>query len=168
MGFPLLDPDARQELTHPGFPGVTFRARAIARGRWLFLRNSMLLAMEKAERRAVADLKASGVDPDANLGTEAYAFTALQKRRNLDPEGEQEIFGLNLEIVRWGLVEVEGLELSGAPFHPGKEVVPHEGESVEILSRSGCRVLSAQPGLIVWLANKVWELNELGIPGKKS
>jgi hypothetical protein len=159
LSFPLLDPDARHKLTHPGWPGVEFALRPVPRGRWSFLRNSILLALEKTKRRAVRDLTAEGVTPDV---------TATKLREMLDPAGAEELATFNTEIVRWSLIEISGAEHAGAPLAVKLEEVVQDGIPVHVLSRETLRLLSFQPGLVPWLANEAWSVNELGVEAKKS
>jgi hypothetical protein len=159
LSFPLLDPDARQKLTHPGWPGVEFSIRPIPRGRWFFLRNSVLLVLEKAKRRAVRDLAAEGLESDE---------TAAKVRGMLDPEQAEALERFNSEIVRWALVEISGVELSGGPLEAKFVEVQQDGVAVKVLAPETVRLLSFQPGLISWLANEVWGSNELGAEAKKS
>ena len=167
MAFALLDPDAIHDFETPGFPGVVFKLKAIPYGRWMFLRNTMLLEFEKSERRAVQDLHAQGVDPEATIAPDTKV-TYLRKRIAMDPAAEAAIFALNSEIVRWGLVGAEGLELRGKPlaFFTSKAI--HEGQTFDVLDADTMHTITAQRGLVTILSNRLWTLNDLGPDEKKA
>lgn len=166
MGFELIDPEARETLTSPAFPGVEFVFKPIPRGKWLALRNTLLLSLERGRRRAVAACTSEGLDPEARHAGGKISVSAF--RENLDPTTTEEVAAANLEIVRWGLVELRGVLLGGKLFELGKTEVQFEGGPETVLSPETLRVLRLQRGLVTFAADELFKLNEIGPVEKKA